>query len=124
MNNTNNFDENELAKISILDPSGVIETNNELNDCAMRIVKKAKGFFIHGAVMAHVWSYRCGGYNVITCDLFSQDKKLIMPITISSGGRQVLDNLDGLEVFDMVEALHLVGIVTKKLNANVFLGFE
>ncbi|HBW0966177.1 TPA: hypothetical protein MEE01_005646 [Klebsiella pneumoniae] len=112
----------ELLKISLIDPSGFTETNKELHGCAGKIVKRAKEVFKSEPVAAEVWSYRWGGYNIISCDLCSLDQKISMPITISAVERQMLEYFDEPEVFDMAEALHLVGIVTQALGANIKIG--
>ncbi|HIF0756558.1 TPA: hypothetical protein ACXYP6_005050 [Escherichia coli] len=45
-----------------------------------------------------------------------------MPVTISAVERQMLEYLDEPEVFDMAEALHLAGLITKALDAKVIIG--
>jgi hypothetical protein len=112
----------EALKMSRLDPSGFTETNKDLHVCAEKIVKRAKEIFKAEPVMAHVWSYRWGGYNMISCDLSSLDQKISMPITISAVERQMLEYFDEPDVFDMAEALHIVGIVTQALDAKIKIG--
>ncbi|EKN4845613.1 hypothetical protein [Yersinia sp. 2105 StPb PI] len=114
--------ESEQLKISRLDPSGFTETNKALHDCAGAVVKKAKELFKSEPVMAQVWSYRWGGYDMISCDLYSQDRTVSMPVTISAVERQMLEYLDEPEVFDMAEAVHLAGLITKALDAKVIVG--
>ncbi|NPE55899.1 hypothetical protein HLB25_10295 [Dickeya dadantii] len=114
--------EKELQNISRLDPSGFTETNKDLHDCAGAIVKKAKEIFKSEPVIAQVWSYRWDGYSMISCDLFSQDRTVGMPVTISAVGRQMFKVLDEPDVFDMAEAVHLAGLITKALDAKVIVG--
>lgn len=114
--------EKELQNISRLEPSGFTETNKALHDCAGEMVKKAKAMFKSEPVIAQVWSYRWGGYDMISCDLFSQDRTVSMPVTISAVERQMLEYLDEPEVFDMAEAVHLAGLITKALDAKVIVG--
>ncbi|MCL6336287.1 hypothetical protein EXT65_21065 [Pectobacterium carotovorum subsp. carotovorum] len=116
------LEEAELIKLSHLEPSGFTETNKELHDCAGKIVKKAKEKFKDEPVITKVWAYRFGGYNMISCDLFTQDRSVTMPVTISAVERQMLDDLDEPDVFDMAEAVHLVGLITQALDATVIVG--
>ncbi|MFH7556444.1 hypothetical protein ACFHU4_16970 [Escherichia coli] len=120
--------ENELQNISRLEPDCFTETNKALHDCAGNIVKKAKEFFKSEPVIAHVWSYRWGGYSMISCDIFSQDRTVSMPVTISAVERQMVeypaksDVFTEVEVFDMAEALHLAGLITQALDAQIIIG--
>lgn len=121
-NEKENNREKESQKVSRLEPSGFTETNKALHDCAGEIVRKAKAMFKSEPVIAQVWSYRWGGYGMISCDLFSQDRTVSMPVTISAVERQMLEYLDEPEVFDMAEAVHLAGLITKALDAKVIVG--
>lgn len=121
-NEKENNREKESQKVSRLEPSGFTETNKALHDCAGEIVKKAKEIFKSKPVIAQVWSYRWGGYDMISCDLFSQDRTVSMPVTISAVERQMLEYFDEPEVFDMAEAVHLAGLITKALDAKVIVG--
>ncbi|HIA2852043.1 TPA: hypothetical protein ACWP1P_004812 [Escherichia coli] len=118
----------ELQNISRLEPSGFTETNKALHDCAGDIVKKAKELFKSEPVIAQVWSYRWGGYSMISCDLFSQDRTVSMPVTISAVERQMVEYpaesevFTEVEVFDMAEALHLAGLITQALDAQIIIG--
>ncbi|EKN4699667.1 hypothetical protein JE939_002839 [Yersinia ruckeri] len=118
--------EKENKKISRLDPSGFTETNKALHDYAGEIVKKAKELFKSEPIMAQVWSYRWGGYDMVSCDLFSQDLTVSMPVNISAVERQLFEFRnefpDEPEVFDMAEAVHLTGLITQALDAKVSVG--
>ncbi len=114
--------ESELEKISRLEPSGFTETNSALHECAGKIVSNARELFKSEPVIAQVWSYRWGGYDTISCDLFTAEREDCMPVTITATGRQMLDYLDEPDVFDMAEALHLAGMITKALDAKVIIG--
>lgn len=114
--------EAEILKTSHLDPSGFTKTNNELHDCAGKIVRYAKEKFKKERVIARVWAYRFEGCNMMACDLFTQDRSVTMPVTISAVERQMLDDLDEPEVFDIAEAIHLVGLITQALDAKVIVG--
>lgn len=128
MNNTDEFEceennnENEFGKTSRLEPSGFTETNKALHEFAGKLVKEAKEIFKLEPVMAKVWSYRYGGYSMISCDLFSVGHKINMPITISAVNQQMLECQDEPDVFDMAEAIHLVGIITQALDAKISIG--
>lgn len=113
----------EVLKTSEIGPSGRTFTNSELHDCAAKIVQDAKRLFDVEPVIAHVWSYRDGGYEHLSCNLFSADQRLVMPITIFVSGQQLLDleYVDKPQVFDMTEALHLAGLITAALNAKLIL---
>jgi hypothetical protein len=116
------FKKLEQNKLSVLEPSGFTNTNIELHDCAKRLVDKAKALFKYEHLKAKVWSYRWDDSMVLTCDLFSLTSELSMTITISAVGRLMLDYLDEPEVYDMTEAVHLVGLITKALDAKVLVG--
>lgn len=79
----------ERLKMSRLESSGFTETNTALHNCAVEIVKKAKELFNSAPVVAVVWPYRYGGYEMISCDLFSEDRTVGMPITISAAKEHV-----------------------------------
>ncbi|CDL86680.1 hypothetical protein [Xenorhabdus cabanillasii] len=112
----------EYLKISRLEPSGFTETNKELHDCAGKIVKEAKALFKSAPITAEVWPYRYGGELMISCDLFLEDDSSInLPITICACKSQGFDYSEP-NVFDMAEALHLAGLITKALNAKVIIG--
>ncbi|MCK8335977.1 hypothetical protein LXA54_16945 [Erwinia amylovora] len=118
-------EEREALRISELPPSGFTMTNTELHDAAKRIVTAARQYFgvSPAPLEAHVWAYRFDGCTMLSCDLQSLcDVTKAMPITITASGFLEVTHPDQPQVYDMAEALHLVGLVTRSLNAKVVIG--
>ncbi|EOG1717651.1 hypothetical protein ACK3OH_004539 [Salmonella enterica] len=119
------YDEFEAQRVSQLPPSGFTMTNTELHSAAKRIVERAREYFkcSPAPLDAHVWPYRYDDCLMLSCDLHCKsDVTKIMPITITASKQLELSRLDEPQVYDMAEALHLVGIVTRSLNAKIVLG--
>jgi len=117
--------EREALRISELPPSGFTMTNTELHNAAKRIVTAAREYF--GAspapLEAHVWAYRFDGCTMLSCDLQNLcDVTKAMPITITASGLLEVTHPDEPQVYDMAEALHLVGLITRSLDAKVVVG--
>ncbi len=112
----------QMTLISALGPSGFTETNDELHAFAGKVVAKAKETFQQKPIQCCLWGFRHDGYEMLSCDLFSDDKSLRMPITITAGHEQNLEDLNEPDVYDMVEALHLASLIIHGLDAHIKTG--
>ncbi|EHJ9985468.1 hypothetical protein KB976_004609 [Vibrio parahaemolyticus] len=77
----------QMTLISDLGPSGFTETNDELHSFAGKVVAKAKETFRQKPILCRLWGFRHDGYEMLSCDLFSDDKSLRMPINQSRFNR-------------------------------------
>jgi len=124
------FERNEHAKNEIemrcrseLPPSGFTVTNTKLHKAAGRIVEQARHHFGDSSLKACVWAYRHDDCLMLSCDLFAEgDEKKSMPVTITASEELELSSWDEPEVYDMAEAVHLAGLITKALDAKVIIG--
>lgn len=119
------IDEREALRASDLPPSGFTMTQTELHNAAKQIVLKVREKFGRrpSLLEAHVWAYRFDGCSMLCCDLnVLGDVTKSMPITITASGQLELAHLDEPQVYDMTEALHLVGLITRALGARVVIG--
>ncbi len=112
----------QMTLISALGPSGFTETNDGLHAFAGKVIAKAKETFQHKPIQCCLWGYRHDGYEMLSCDLFSDDKSLCMPITITACHEQNLEDLSEPDVYDMVEALHLASLIIHGLDAHIKTG--
>lgn len=83
------------------------------------------------SLVIHIWPYREGNNEFLACDIFKSETKEIgdfkrkaIPITISAINENSLSSLDNPIVYDMTEAIHLAGLLSRKLNAKIILGRE
>lgn len=112
----------QMTLISDLGPSGFTETNDELHTFAGKVVAKAKETFQQKPILCRLWGFRHDGYEMLSCDLFSDDNSLRMPFTITACHEQNLEDLDEPDVYDMVEALHLASLIIHGLDAHIKTG--
>lgn len=115
----------EALRVSELPPSGFTMTQTELHNAAKQIVFKAREIFGRrpAPLEARVWAYRIDGCSMLCCDLHQMgDVTKNMPITVTASGLLELSHPDEPQVYDMPEALHLVGLITRALGANVVIG--
>ncbi|MCW6560052.1 hypothetical protein NFB50_16460 [Yersinia ruckeri] len=112
----------ESMRISNLDSSGFTGTNEDLHECAGKIVAESKKQFGGSSLSAHLWAYRHGDAEILCCDLYCKDTDTHMPITITATGMQHFGGTDEPYVYDMTEALHLSGLVIRALDVTVEVG--
>ena len=74
----------QMPLISALGPSGFTETNDGLHAFVGKVVAKAKETFQQKPILCCLWGFRHDEYEMLSCDLFSDDKLLCMPITITA----------------------------------------
>ncbi len=108
--------------ISTLSASGFRYTNNELHAFAGKTASFAKETFKDKPVFCSLWGFRHDGCEILSCDLSSPEQSIRLPITIMSTGSSLLEHLDGIEVIDMVEALHLASLIIHGVGATVVTG--
>ncbi|MGF1894019.1 hypothetical protein L4D18_21600 [Vibrio campbellii] len=109
----------QVTLISGLGPYGFTETNDKLHAFAGKVVAEAKETFQKKPIQCHLWGFRHDGYEMLICDLFSDDKSQCMPITITACHEQNLESLDEPDVYDMVEAWHLASLIINGLDAHI-----
>ncbi|WP_261641006.1 hypothetical protein [Erwinia mallotivora] len=115
--------ENAFDSASHLPPSGFTSTSTALHTAAGGIVDAARQLFGDRPVRASVWAFRHDGCTMLSCDLFcGDDDSLNMPITITAEGEADFTVPDEPTVYDLTEALHLAGLITRALDAQVVLG--
>ncbi|MFP1744398.1 hypothetical protein [Lonsdalea quercina] len=108
---------------SFLPPSGFTDTNQNLHNAASIIVKNVRAFFGNRQIKCSVWAYRYEDSLMLSCDITADEINDSVPITITATeSKSNFIIWDEPKVFDLAEALHLCGIITKSLNANVVLG--
>ncbi|UJD92742.1 thioesterase family protein (plasmid) [Rahnella aquatilis] len=113
----------ETQWLSDLPPSGFTDTSVELHRAAGQIVAQARQRYGLKPLTASVWAFRYNDFIMLSCDLATENKnEPHMPITITASGRLELSTLDEPDVFDMAEAMHLVGLITRALGAKVEIG--
>ena len=117
---------NEL-ETSDLSASGFTRTRSDLHAWAKAVVEQARIFKDHSTVEAKVWAYREQGCEHLSADLYLKDRREpSFPITICADGGYYFPAIVGgaaeADVPDMVEAMHLVGIITQALGATVSVG--
>lgn len=113
-------------KSNYLPSSGFTKTDKIHHQWAGDVVKEARSLFGGDGlpVKAHVWAYRESGYDHLSCDLFSGDK--VFPVTICIAGEAcfpiILGGAAEADAYDMPDALHIAGIISTALAAEVVLG--
>lgn len=120
----------EISEIetSNLPASGFTKTRSELHAWAKAVVDEARSIFGNDvAVDVGVWAYREQGREFLSADLhIKKQREPVFPITICAEGECYFPEITGgaaeADVPDMVEAMHLVGIITRALGATVSIG--
>lgn len=114
----------ETCQSNYLPASGFTNTSTEHYRWAGTVVKEARSLFGDSPVQACVWPYREQGLDYLSCDLFSGEESL--PVTICVCGETYFPEVTGgaaeADVCDMPDAIHLAGMITKGLGAEVVLG--
>lgn len=111
------------SSLSELPPSGFTFTNPALHQAAKFIIGKARELFGTTPVSVYLWAYRYDDDEHLSCDFFVPDNQnLTLPITISIADTADYEFWDEPTVVDMVEAIHLSGLLISALNAHVLVG--
>jgi hypothetical protein len=103
-----------------LGSSGFTHTSTAVYEWAQRICRLIRGELGDGPITARVWAYRYEGNEHLSADFFNEAGSAF-PLTFIIGRQHQLDTSDPL-VPDMVEAIHMCGILTGALQATVQLG--
>lgn len=106
-----------------LTASGFNYTPNNIQDLCTRIVKKAHSVFGDLTnIECHLWAYHHSGTPYLALDM-SKGKDAYLSITMKPFGRYDLSDEVEPCLFDMVEAIHVAGIVTQSLGIkNITIG--
>jgi hypothetical protein len=106
-----------------LTASGFNYTPNNIHELCTRIVKKAQSVFDDlTLVECYLWAYHHTGTPYLALDM-SSGKDAYLSITMLPIGNYDLSNEEEPCLFDMVEALHVAGIVTQLLGIkNITIG--
>lgn len=83
-------------------------------------VKKKFGESASG-LNAHLWSYRHGDTQCLSFDIYSDHEHYTMTLEAIGECDEYIESSD-YGVFDLAEALHIVGIIKEALNLEVEIG--
>jgi hypothetical protein len=81
----------QVTLLSDLGSSGFTETNDKLHAFAGKVVAEAKETLQKKPIQCRLWGFRHDGYEMLSCDLFSDDKSQCMPITITAHGKIIIN---------------------------------
>jgi len=116
----------ESKNRSNLSVTSITDTYLPLHQWAETVVTLACNMFNKQPISANVWPYRDRGASILSCVLFNENQNIRLPICIEANGKynfpELGDALVEVDVPDMAEALHLVGIITQALNSEVKIG--
>lgn len=119
-------DQSPSTEPNFLSASGVTKTNGAYRQWVGDVVKEAQALFGDRQLKAWVWAYREQGCDYLSCDLFGGDESL--PVTLAVSGKLSVPPITGgaaeAQVYDMPDALHVAGMITRALNTEVVLGRE
>lgn len=107
---------------SDLSASGFTHTSEvSFNWCQIHITKARKLFDENKPIKAHLWSYRHADIEIISFDLYQNDK--VYTMTLQATGKYGDEQLfEDWSVPDLVEALHIVGIFKSSLSLDIEIG--
>lgn len=112
----------ESPKKSTLGPDGFTFTDTGLHNMAGQLVSHIRQQSNGQALQARVWPYRHDDAQMISFDFTIKGTNQIIPVCVSALGEQCAEPVDEPTVYDMAEALHLIGMVTRALDAEVTIG--
>lgn len=107
-----------------LPSNGFTFTKNEVYDWLRNIVRKIKSEIGDEKLVAYSWAYRVGDDNqeLLAFDIVN-DKEEIYPLAFcpvaEKHGYQLGDVVD---VPDLIEAWHMIGMLTQAMNIEVHIG--
>lgn len=87
------------------------------------VVREARRLFGAAQVTAGVWTYREQQYQYLGCDLQADTGSLSVSVAATGSPYFPAFTSGGLaqaDVYDMAEATHLIGLITKALNAEIY----
>ena len=110
-----------LESVSELDASGTTQSTQDIQKAVERLAALARDKFGSEKIKAHVWPYREQGYEMVSLDLYVDgiDERDWMPVIITAVNCNDFSVVDEPDVVDISEALHLVGLLSKKLDLDV-----
>lgn len=105
-----------MDKTCTLTSGGAVETiaavDSWIEIAATRVLESAKAPFV-----AKVWAYREGTASLIACDLEGADRRCKGFTFIVGSAHDFCEN--DPQVPDAAEAIHMIGLLVKRLNATV-----
>ncbi len=116
--------ENLGNQLCFLSSSGFTFTNNEVYDWLKKIVKKIKAEIGEKNLKAYSRGYRVGSASqeFLTFDIVNE-KDEIYPLAFCPVARKYGYQLDDvIDVPDLIEAWHMIGMLTQALNIEVKVG--
>ncbi|ODM56017.1 hypothetical protein BC455_22735 [Vibrio harveyi] len=105
-----------------LNVDGMNYTRTSLHLAAQVVVNELRFRLGGGQVSVQIYPYRENEMEHIGCMFYVDDQNVELSITIT--GKASYISWDEMCVIDMAEGLHLLGIVTSSLSANVKLGLH
>lgn len=84
-------------------------------------IREKFGSDIELALKCHLWSYRHGDTGCFSFDIYKDDECYTMTLESIGAVGDCVENSD-YGVFDLVEALHIVGIFKEALNLEIEIG--
>jgi hypothetical protein len=116
--------------ITKLDSNGHTDTDKIALEWTQQVIGECRKIFNDSQISASIWSYRYGFQSdlveYLCCDFSCAEHDSKFLITISSIGHHHFPKVDSrgceADTFDMPEAIHLVGLLTTSLKANISLG--
>lgn len=107
-----------------LPPSGFTRTITEVHEWTSGVVTAARKH-LSGAVSVHLWAYRYGLNQTLSCDLFDSSGGVYC-VGLHAVGQYALTPANPHDaeamVPDLVDATHIAGIIIRALDAVVSVG--
>lgn len=113
-----------MATTCDLPPSGFTRTITEVHEWASAVAIAARQH-LSGAISVHLWAYRHGQHQTLSCDLFDSSGGVYC-VGLHAVGQYDLtaahpQDAEAL-VPDLVDAMHIAGIIIRALDAEVTVG--
>lgn len=113
-----------MAVTCDLPPSGFTRTITEVHEWADAVVTAARKH-LSGPVSVHLWAYRHGLHQTLSCDLFDNFGGVYC-VGLHAADQYVLTAAHPQDaeamVPDLVDATHIAGIIIRALDAAVSVG--
>ena len=107
-----------------LPPSGFTRTITAAHEWAGTVAKAARQH-LSGAINVHLWAYRHGQHQTLSCDLFDSSGGVYC-VGLHAAGQYALHAANPQDaealVPDLVDATHIAGIIIRALEAEVTVG--
>ena len=110
-----------LESVSELDASGTTQSTQDIQKAVEKLAIMARDKFGNHQIKAHVWPYREQGSEMVSLDLYVDgiEEREWMPVIITAADCNDFSVVDEPDVVDVSEALHLVSLLSKKLDLEV-----